>query len=163
MSAAEQVRALRREGKHEEACALAVRLAAGSPEDSELQYETACVHDLLGRESQAVPFYVAALSGNLSAEHLRSAYLGLGSTYRALGQYAAAERTLREGLERFADAVEMKSFLAMTLHNLGQSKQAVELLLTVLAQTTADPYLQHYREAIRFYAQDIEKSWPEAT
>lgn len=163
MSYAEQVRTLRRAGKHEEACSLAISLAAGSPQDVELQYEAACVHDYLGREAQAVPFYLAALAGKLSAEQQRSAYLGLGSTYRALGEYAAAERTLSEGLCRFEDAAELKTFLAMVLHNLGRSKQAVELLLAVLAQSSADAYIQAYREAILFYAQDIERSWPNAS
>jgi tetratricopeptide (TPR) repeat protein len=78
------------------------------------------------------------LSGSLSAEHLRSAYLGLGSTYRALGQYSEAERTLREGLAHFPEAAELKVFLAMAFHNIGQSKQAVELLLTVLAESSSD-------------------------
>lgn len=160
MSHAQQVLSLRRAGQHEEACALAVRLAAVSPQDAELQYEAACVHDFLGREAQAVPFYLAALSGSLAPEQLRSAYLGLGSTYRTLGQYAAAERTLDEGLSHFPDAAELKTFLAMVLHNLGRSKQAVELLLAVLAQSSADAHIQDYREAILFYAQDIERSWP---
>ena len=120
-------------------------------------------HDFLGREAQAVPFYLAALSGSLQPQQLRSAYLGLGSTYRALGKYEAAEATLREGLARFADAAELQTFLAMALHNLGQSKQAVELLLTVLAQSSTDAHLQRYREAILFYAQDVERSWPDAT
>ena len=163
MSSAEQVRALRRAGQHEAACALAASLAATSPEDAELQFEAACAHDFLGRKAQAVPFYLAALSGSLPLEQQRSAYLGLGSTYRALGQYAAAERTFREGLARFADAAELQAFLAMALHNLGQSKQAVELLLTLLAQSSTDVHLQHYRGAILFYAQDIERSWPDAT
>lgn len=162
MSHAEQVLALRRAGKHEEACALAISLAALSPEDAELQYEAACVHDFLGREAQAVPFYLAALSGRLTSEQQRSAYLGLGSTYRTLGQYAAAERVLGEGLARFPDAAELKAFLAMVLHNLGRSKQAVELLLVVLAQSSADAHIQDYREAILFYAQDVERSWPDA-
>jgi Thioredoxin domain-containing protein len=163
MSYAEQVRALRRAGKHEEACSLALSLTAASPQDAELQYEAACVHDYLGREAQAVPFYLAALAGKLPAEQQRSAYLGLGSTYRTLGQYEAAERTLSEGLARFADAAELKIFLAMVLHNLGRSKQAVELLLAVLAQSSADAHVQAYREAILFYAQDIERSWPNAS
>lgn len=153
---------LRRAGRHEEARSLAVQLAAQFPADAELHYEAACVHDFLGREAEAVPFYRTALAGSLSAEHLRSAYLGLGSTYRALGQYPAAERTLREGLSRFPEAAELKAFLAMALHNLGQSKQAVELLLTVLAQSSSDAHVQGYREAILFYAQDIERSWPAA-
>ena len=162
MSPTEQVISLRRAGKHEEACALAVSLAAQFPGDAELQYQAACVHDFLGREAQAVPFYLAAMSGELSVEHLRSAHLGLGSTYRALGQYAEAEHTLREGLARFPDAAELKVFLAMALHNLGQSKHAVELLLTVLAQSSSDAHIQGYREAILFYAQDIERSWSNA-
>jgi tetratricopeptide (TPR) repeat protein len=97
----------------------------------------------------------------LAPEQLRSAYLGLGSTYRALGQYQAAERTLREGLARFPDARELKTFLAMALHNLGESKRAVELLLSVLAETSADEHVRSYREAILFYAQDIDRSWPQ--
>jgi tetratricopeptide (TPR) repeat protein len=161
MSNAEKILALRRAGDHEGACRLAVELAASAPDDCELQYETACVHDYLGREAQAVPFYLAALAGHLAPEQLRSAYLGLGSTYRALGQYPAAERTLREGLARFPDAGELKTFLAMALQNLGESKRAVELLLTVLAETSADEHVRSYREAILFYAQDIDRSWPQ--
>lgn len=159
MSPAEQVLLLRRAGKHEEACSLAVSLVAQFPGDAELQYQAACVHDFLGREAQAVPLYLAALCGSLSVDHQRSAYLGLGSTYRALGQYAAAERTLREGTVRFPDAAELKVFLAMALHNLGQSKQAVELLLAVVAESSSDDHIRSYREAILFYAQDIERSW----
>jgi tetratricopeptide (TPR) repeat protein len=162
MSPTEQVLSLRRAGRHEEACSLAVSCVAQFPEDAELQFQAACVHDFLGREAQAVAFYLAALSGSLSAEHLRSAYLGLGSTYRALGQYSQAERTLRTGLARFPEAAELKVFLAMALHNLGQSKQAVELLLTVLAESSSDAQVQSYREAILFYAQDIERSWTHA-
>jgi len=162
MAPTKQILSLRRAGKHEEACALAVSLAAQFPGDAELQYQAACVHDSLGREAQAVPFYLAAMSGELSVEHLRSAYLGLGSTYRALGQYPEAERTLREGLTRFPDAAELRTFLAMALHNLGKSKQAVELLLTVLAQSSSDAHVQGYRDAILFYARDIERSWSDA-
>ena len=160
MSNTERVRALRRAGDHEGARSLAIELLASDSDDFELQYEAACVHDYLGREAEAVPFYLAAISGHLSPEQLRSAYLGLGSTYRALGQYPSAEHTLREGLARFPDAWELKTFLAMSLHNLGKSKQAVELLLTVLAETTGDKHVRGYREAILFYAQDIERSWP---
>jgi hypothetical protein len=123
MSPSEQVLSLRRAGQHEQARTLAVSLAGQFPGDAELQYQAVCVHDFLGRESEAIPFYLAALAGQLPAEHLRSAHLGLGSTFRALG------------LARFPDAAELKVFLAMELHNLGQSKQAVELLLGVLAQS----------------------------
>jgi tetratricopeptide (TPR) repeat protein len=153
-------RALRANGKHAEARDLLVALVIQNPNDAELQYETACVHDFLGEEASAIAYYRAALLGRLSLEHLRGAYLGLGSTYRTLGQYTEAQVTLRQGLERFPEANEMKVFLAMTLYNLGQSKAAVECLLTVLAQTSSDNDIQAYRRAILFYAEDIERIWP---
>ena len=154
-------RELRANGQHAEARELLVALAAQSPTDAELQYEAACVHDFLGEEASAVVYYRAALLGPLSEEHLRGAYLGLGSTYRALGRYTEAEATLRQGVEHFPEANEMKVFLAMALHNLGQSKAAVECLLAVLAQTSSDKEIQTYRRAIVLYAQDIDRTWPE--
>jgi len=154
-------RELRVNGKHAEAKDLLVALAAQNPNDAELLYETACVHDFLGEEVSAVSYYRGALLGRLSLEHLRGAYLGLGSTHRALGQYTEAEVTLRQGLKRFPEANEMKTFLAMTLYNLGQSKAAIECLLTVLAQTSGDNDIQAYRRAILFYAEDIERIWSE--
>jgi tetratricopeptide (TPR) repeat protein len=159
MSNAERIRALRQAGDHEGARSLAVELVAVAAGDCELQYEAACVHDYLGREAAAIPFYLAAIADGLPPEQLRGAYLGLGSTYRALGQYPSAEQALSEGLTRFPDAAELKTFLAMALHNLGKSKQAVELLLTVIADTCADQHLCQYRKALMSYAHDIERSW----
>jgi hypothetical protein len=49
----------------------------------------------------------------------------------------------------------------MTLHNLGQSTAAVECLLTLLANTSSDNDIQAYRRAILFYAEDIERIWPD--
>ena len=159
MQAALRVREARRSGDLDRARQVALELVAEHPGDAELQYEAACVHDQLGREAEAVSFYEAALALGLPDELLRGAYLGLGSTLRTLGQYRQAEATLYAGLARFPDAAEIKTFLAMTLHNLGQSRQAVELLLVVVADTSDDPHLKSYREAIRFYARDIERVW----
>lgn len=153
-------RQLRAAGQHAEARDLLAALATRAPDDAELRYETACVHDYLGREAEAVPHYVAAIAAGLQGEALRGAYLGLGSTYRTLGRYAEAEATLRRGLERFPAAREMKVFLAMVEHNLGRSKAAVERLLVLLAETSDDEAIRSYRGAIEFYAQDIDRAWP---
>jgi tetratricopeptide (TPR) repeat protein len=157
----DSARALRRAGRHAEARAALVRLAADHPSDAVVHYEAACVLDYLGDEAAAVPYYVAAIAGGLPDEELRGAYLGLGSTYRTLGRYAEAEAVLVTGLERFPDANELKVFHAMVLHNRGRSKAAVELLLTVLAQTSADDGIRAYRRAIAVYAEDIDRRWPE--
>jgi tetratricopeptide (TPR) repeat protein len=151
---------LRTEGRHEEAQAILLRLARAHPEDAEIQYAAACVHDYLGHEADAVPFYVAAIAGGLRGDDLRGAYLGLGSTYRTLGRYADAEAALREGLRRFPDANELKVFLAMVEYNLGRARSAVEALLRLVAETSADEDIRAYREAIAFYAGDIDRVWP---
>ena len=156
----DRARALRASNQHEAARSLLVELAAHAPTDAELQYEAACVHDYLGLESQAVPYYLSALAGTLPAAMRRSAYTGLGSTYRTLGMYEVAERTLLEGLHHFPDAAEIKVFLAIVHHNLGRSKVAVESLLVLLARTTCDAQLKAYAPAIEFYAEDIERIWP---
>lgn len=151
--------ALRDQGQHEQARTLLLRLVAEAPGDAEIQYETACVHDKLGLEAEAVPFYLAALAGSLPDDKLRRAYLGLGSTYRTLGRYVESERTLLEGLTRFPGAPELRAFLAMTWHNLGRSKAAVECLLELLAATSADEHVRTYERAIAFYAQDVDRTW----
>ena len=89
---------LRKNGQHEEAKEQLIKLARQFPNDPNVQYETACVHDFLGLEREAIPFYVAAIQNGLSGEDLRGAYLGLGSTYRTLGMYAESKQTFLEGL-----------------------------------------------------------------
>ncbi len=157
----QEAKALRHQGRHEEARALLVQLCKHSPQDAELNYATACVHDFLSLEAEAVPYYRAALAGDLSAESRQGAFLGLGSTYRTLGQYAAAHATLTAGVQAFPQARELQVFLAMTLYNLGDAKAAVQSLLVQLAQTSCDKGIQAYQGAIELYAGDIDRVWPE--
>lgn len=154
------IRSLRRAGKHEEARTLAARLAATSPQDALVQYEAACIHDYLGLESEAVPYYVRAITAGLPNDLLRSAYVGLGSTYRVLERFLESLGVLDQGLAEFPQAREIIVFRAMTLQNLGRGKQAVEALLRVVAETADDPDIQEYSRAIEQYAQDVERTGP---
>ena len=156
----QQAQELRTAGKHEQAREILIELARGSPIDAVVQYEAACVHDFLGLEAEAVPFYLAALAGELPPPLRRSAFTGLGSTYRTLGLFQQAKSTLVQGLAEFPQANEIHVFLAMTCFNLGEHKFAVESLLRILASTTSDPEVKAYARAIDFYAQDIERTWP---
>lgn len=150
---------LRARDRHEEARDLLVPLAAEYPENPVVQYKTACVFDYLGRERDAVPYYIAAIEYDLPGRNLRSAYLGLGSTYRTLGLYAESKKILLEGLNRFPEADEMKVFLAMTLYNLGEHHEAVSSLVKLVAETTSDENILNYGRAILFYAEDMNKKW----
>jgi tetratricopeptide (TPR) repeat protein len=66
---------LRAAGQHREALDLVRQLISENPDDADLQYQAACLNDFLGNESDAVPFYEAALAGNLQAQARLGAYL----------------------------------------------------------------------------------------
>ena len=159
MSTLKDVDKLRAKDQHEEARELLVQLAAEFPTNPVVQYKTACVYDFLGREREAIPYYHAAIENDLPETDLRGAYLGLGSTYRTLGQYADAKKILLEGLNRFPEASEMKIFLAMALYNLGEHHEAVSSLVKLVAETTTDENVWNYQRAILFYADDMDRKW----
>lgn len=152
---AEAIR-LRRQGNPEEARRRLLDLASEHPGDAEVAYRTAWVHDVLGLEAEAVPFYERSLTGSgLSEEDRRGALLGLGSTYRILGRYTKAVDTLRQGAAEFPDDGALQTFLAMALFNTDQHHEAMRILLKLLATTSEDPYVRQYRRAIETYAQDL--------
>lgn len=53
--------------------------------DAEVLYQCAWIHDVMGLETEAVPYYEQAIENGLDGESLRGAYIGLGSTYRCIG------------------------------------------------------------------------------
>lgn len=148
---------LREQGQADQAREQLVELATRYPEDGEIAYQTAWVHDVLGLEAEAVPFYERALgSAALSPDDRHGAFLGLGSTHRVLGRAGAAVRVLRDGLEQFPDDPALQAFLAMALYNGGEGRQAVRLLLRALAATSGDRRVRDYRRAIEQYADDLD-------
>jgi tetratricopeptide (TPR) repeat protein len=154
---AEAIR-LREIGEVEQAQIILLELHHESPDDPAINYQCAWVHDKLGLESEAVPFYVSAIAGGLEPDDLRGALLGLGSTYRAIGQYERAVETLRRGTNEFPDAAEFPVFLAMALYNVDRHNEAMQLLLRGLA-ASADGGIQRLREAILFYADHLDDVW----
>lgn len=154
-----QLETLRAEGRIEEARQHGLLQLIEHPQHAELHYEVACLHDTLGRETQAIPLYQKAIALGLSEVSLRGAWLGLGSSYRSTGQYTEALAAFEQGLARFPDATEFRVFRAMACYNLGHHKEGMESLLAVLAVTTTVPDLTPYRRAIALYAEDLDRRW----
>ena len=149
--------ALRTAGEHGQARQLLVALSAEFPADAEVAYQTAWVHDVLGLEVEAVPFYERALAGQgLSEDDRRGALLGYGSTLRGLGRYPEAVETFRRGIAEFPEDNALRTFCAMALYNVGEHHEATRNLLLLLAMTTDDPDIQRYRRAIEHYAKDLD-------
>jgi tetratricopeptide (TPR) repeat protein len=155
---AEAIR-LREAGRVEEARDLLLDLVSQSPEDPMVNYQCAWAHDKLGLEHEAAPFYEKAIANGLQGEDLRGALLGLGSTYRAMGEYARALATLDRGIATFPDAGEFPVFRAMTLYNLGESREAVAALLRAMVESCGGEDVSRYRRAIEFYADHLDETW----
>ncbi|QDQ15237.1 tetratricopeptide repeat protein [Streptomyces spectabilis] len=148
---------LREGGSREEARALLLALSERHPDDPEVAYQTAWVHDTLGLEAEALPHYVRAIQHpGLSDEDRRGALLGLGSTYRVLGKYPEAVATLRDAVAEYPDDGALRTFLAMALYNTGQTHDAMAILLNLIAATSPDPDIAGYRPAIEHYAKDLD-------
>jgi tetratricopeptide (TPR) repeat protein len=150
---------LREAGKHEEARQMLLDLLKSHPDDPQANYQCAWVHDTLGLEREAVPFYEKAIAQGLSEEELPGAMLGLGSTYRCLGEYQKSAELLRRAAQMYPGRGEFQLFLAMALYNLGDCRQALELLLKSAAETSQDPGIKRYRRAILFYAEHLDETW----
>ncbi|PAE88924.1 tetratricopeptide repeat protein [Shouchella clausii] len=134
-------------------------LLAEQPNDPLSHYYYASSLDRLGKERQAVPHYEQAIALGLSGDDLEGALLGLGSTYRVLGEYGKAEKTLSKGCSLFPNSKPLQVFLAMALYNNSKHSEAMEQLLYTIADTTNDTALKSYEKAIRFYADKLDTVW----
>ena len=134
-----------------------MELAEAYPDDAEISFQTGVAHDNMGLETAAVNYYVRALEKGLTGKDLERCLLGLGSTYRLLGEYAKAEETLRRGVKEFPNHRGIQIFLAMTLYNSGQYKEALEISLTNLMETTADETLLYFKRPITYYATHLDE------
>jgi tetratricopeptide (TPR) repeat protein len=150
---------LRELEEHEEARQLLLELHSEFPEDPEVNYQCAWIHDLLGLEKQAIPFYEKAIQTGLNDEDLKSALLGMGSTYRCIGEYRESIETFQHALTLFPDSHEFNVFLGMAYYNIGEYSKAMELLLNSLADTSKDEGILRYQRAIRFYSDKLDQTW----
>lgn len=151
--------ALREKGQLEEANSILVELAEQYPNDAVVNYQCAWSFDVLGWEKEAVPYYEKAIDLGLPDEKdLQEAYLGLGSTYRTIGEYTKSKKILEEGMKRF-NHNGLKVFLAMTLYNLGEYAEAMKHLLTVIAETSSDGDVEIFKKAIAFYSDKLDEVW----
>lgn len=102
--------------------------------------------------------YLKALSsGQLSAEDRLDALTGCGSTLHILGRYGEAVEMLEGALTEFPGDGCLAAFLAMALYNLGRHHEATSALLRLVAASSTAPNVKPYRDAIEYYAKDLDK------
>jgi tetratricopeptide (TPR) repeat protein len=135
------------------------RLIEEEPDNGFLHYQCAWSHDTMGLESEAVPYYENSIQLGLDDKDLQGAYLGLGSTYRTLGEYEKSKSVFKKGIGRFPENNALTVFYSMTLYNLNEHSQAMELLLTCIGESSQDSTIEAYKKAITFYAGQLDAVW----
>ena len=150
---------LRKDNKKKESNQLLLKIVEEYPDNAFVNYQCAWSFDVLGEESKAVPFYERAIKIGLSGQDLEGAILGLGSTYRTLGEYEKSKSTFLNGIELFPNNRAIQVFYSMTLYNLNDHRKAMEILLKCLLDTTTDSEILSYKKAINFYADKLDETW----
>jgi tetratricopeptide (TPR) repeat protein len=149
---------LRKNNKPEEAMSILKTLLRSNPNDPDINYQLAWTCDFMGKESEAAPYYEKAIANGL-VEDREGAMLGLGSTYRCLGEYKKSLKIFDQGIGEFPENRSLKVFRALTLYNLGQSEESVSQLLIQLIDTTNDRSIKLYEKALRFYSDKLNETW----
>ena len=150
---------LRRRGSHKESNEVLIKLVEQYPNNASINYQCAWSYDLMGEEAIAVPYYEDAIRLGLPKEELEGAFLGLGSTYRTLGEYEKSKKVLQQGIEKFPNNGALQVFYSMTLYNLNEHSQAMEILIKTLLETTKDQNILNYKRAIEFYSDKLDEVW----
>ena len=149
---------LRKNKKPEEALAILSRLLKASPSDPDINYQIAWTYDSMGKESEAAPFYEKAIANGLTNDR-EGAMLGLGSTYRCLGDYENSLKMFNQAITEFPENRALKVFRALTLFNLGEAEESVGQLLMQLIDTTSDSTIKFYDGALRLFSDKLRETW----
>ncbi|WP_243522649.1 tetratricopeptide repeat protein [Bacillus pseudomycoides] len=149
----EQAIQFREEKQYEESRDILVGLAKVT-QDPEIFYQCAWTHDAIGLEAEAASYYEQAIANGLAGESLRGAYIGLGSTYRCIGEYDKAIVTLEAGLKQFPDNDAMKVFLSLAKYNVKAYEEAMNLLIETVVKLEN---VKEYEKAILFYKDHLHK------
>ncbi|PGE58007.1 hypothetical protein COM69_29800 [Bacillus toyonensis] len=122
--------------------------------DAEVLYQCAWIHDVMGLETEAVPYYEQAIAHGLDGESLCGAYIGLGSTYRCIGEYEKAIVVLEAGVKKFPENDPMRVFLSLAKYNVNEHESAMKLLLETVVKVDE---VKEFERAISFYKDHLNE------
>jgi tetratricopeptide (TPR) repeat protein len=156
-----RAKALREEDDLEASQALILQILTEYPNDPVVLFEAGGSYDVMGQESQAIPYYEKALEIGLPAEDLQECLICLGSSLRVVGRYEEAITTLTKAVGKFPDDNSGRAFLALAYYSNQQYQEAVKLLLDLLLETTEDEDILAYSGALEYYKENLDEMWAE--
>ncbi|MBE4909556.1 tetratricopeptide repeat protein [Bacillus luteolus] len=152
-----EIKQLRDNGFGEQARVEIIKLVNEYTTVAVVQVECAFIHDSLGYEHEAIPYYEKALELGIEGPLRVEAYLGLGSSLRCIGSYQKAAEIFEKAIEEFPNHRGLQIFYSMTQYNLGNHGRAMDILLTNLIETTNNQDILDYKRAISFYINNLDE------
>jgi len=125
------------------------------PGEALIPYQIARTLELLAQDKKALPFYAQALELGLKGELRKQVLIGLGSAYRLEKKLDQSLELLERAREEFPDSKEIDLFLALTFYARKEYQKSTSLLLEHIAQTTTEPNVLSYQEALQFFARTL--------
>lgn len=155
----EKTKKLRSEGSFEKTMEHLSKVLLERSHDPVVHLQIAWTHDSLGKETDAVSAYEKAIELGLQGEELKDALLGIGSTYRTIGEYQKSKEAFEKGLVAFPNFRPFRVFLSLTLYNLGEYSASMEILIKQLVETTSDQSIRDYERALLFYSDKLDEKY----
>jgi tetratricopeptide (TPR) repeat protein len=152
---AEEVRALRLAGRHDEHVAAAAALAAERPTDALAQIEAAYGHDRRGDERAAISHYDAAYRLGVPAAERRKFLICYGSTMRNVGRAEDAVALLAQAASDYPDYPAAGAFLALALLSAGRPRAALAAMLGCALDAARPGALDGFERALTEYRQEL--------
>lgn len=125
----------------------------------EVNYHIGVSFDNAGFTLDAIPYYEKAIELGLNTIDLERCYLGLGSSYRLIGEYEKAVNILENGVQKYPDNKALQTFLSITYYNVGNYKEALEITLNNLVDTSNDEKIKFFNKPLKFYANHLDDIW----
>lgn len=154
-----RARELRQADELEDSQEVLLTLLQEYPDDPEVLFEVGGAFDVMGHESEAIPFYRQAIEAGLEGAELHECLICLGSSHRNVGEFSEAIDVLEDAAEQFPENRSSRAFLALAYYSDEQYEKAVRVLLELLLETTDDDDILAYADTLDFYKDNLNEVW----
>lgn len=156
-----KARELRQADELEDSLELLEQLLSEYEDDPHVLFEVGGAYDVLGLESDAIPFYKQAVEEGLEGDELQECLICLGVCHRVIGEYQESVDILEAFSNRFPMNRSGLPFLALAYYSNQQYEEAVSLLLELLLETTSDEDILAYADPLDYYKDNLDERWDE--
>lgn len=136
-------------GRREEAVKYFEELRSRHVSSARIWLHSAFVLDSIGKESDAIPVYQAALKLGLRGRNARDAYVCLASSLRKVGKSQEGLTRLGAVVGRFRQDVVVELFFALLASDNDRLHDAVRVLSRALLRESSEKDLGRYRDVLR--------------